>query len=79
MADREIVEKEWFVNDCLTPLVLRSCASVRDVVYSVSRDPDGSVVGETVVLRHKCGFIQRVVVTGRNLLQMTVDVLKAVA
>ena len=78
MSEKTIVEKEWFVNDCLAPLVYRTCAGVRSVIYEVSRDPAGNVVGEAVVLRHKCGYIQRVVVTGENLIQMAVDVLKAV-
>ena len=78
MSEKSVVEKELFVNDCLTPLVRRSCVGVRSVTYEVSRDPAGNVVGEAVVLRHQCGYIQRVVVTGENLIQMAVDVLKAV-
>lgn len=76
--EKTVVEKEWFVMDCLSPLVRRACAGVQSVIYEVSRDPAGTVVGEAVVLRHKCGYIQRVVTTGADLVQMTVDVLKAV-
>jgi len=78
MSEKSIVEKELFVMYCLSPLVHRSCVGVRSVTYEVSRDPAGAVVGEAVVLRHKCGYIQRVVTTGADLVQMTVDVLKAV-